>query len=375
MRIGYDAKRLYCNFTGLGNYSRSLLRNLNTYHKEMDYYLYTPKIKAAPDTQFFLDHPEYTTYVSKALFKSYWRSFSMTKQLKKDRLDLYHGLSHEIPVNIHKTAIKSIVTVHDLIFKVHPETYSPIDQFTFDLKYRNSCKRADRIIAISENTKKDLIKFYDIASDKIDVVYQSCAPLFFEESNRNVASTLFKEYNLPSVYMLSVGTVEARKNLKVVIEAYRYLSADLKLPLVIVGKGKKYKNEIKALIQELGLSNKIIWMDNLKDNHSLKALYQNAQLLVYPSFYEGFGLPVAEALLCKTPVIAAQTSSLTEAGGPNSLYIDPTDAEALAMAIKKVLLDSALRDAMKQKGFSYAIKNFSPETTANQTVNSYNKLR
>lgn len=372
MKIGYDAKRLYGNFTGLGNYSRSLLINLQHYHPENDYYLYTPKIKDSPYTHFFEQHPDYTTHQPNTRFKSWWRWCSMIKQLKKDQLDLYHGLSHEIPLNMQQTPIRTIVTIHDLIFNVYPNTYPPIDRWIFNLKCQHSCKTADRIIAISEHTKKDIIKFYGIQADKIDVVYQSCSPLFFEKEEAASIGN-FQQFKIPSRYLLSVGTVERRKNLEIIIEAYAYLKKDFQLPLVIVGKGKKYKDKIKALIQKQGLSSMVYWIENLKDNRILKSLYQNAELLVYPSLYEGFGLPVAEALLCKTPVIAAKTSSLPEAGGPHSQYIAPHNAKAWAAAITNVLSDSSLREQMMSKGYTYATAHFSPKTTANQTIKTYQK--
>lgn len=374
MRLGYDAKRLFCNFTGLGNYSRTLLKNLAAYYSDNDYFLYTPKIKQNTETDFFVDNPAYQTYVSSALIKSLWRTYGMVSQLKKDDIELYHGLSHEIPVNIQKSNIKSVVTMHDLIFKVYPHTFPAFDRAMYDSKFKNSCINSDRIIAISQSTKNDIVKFYDINPDKIDVVYQSCAPLYYEnEVSVEESQSLLKKLNLPSEYLLYVGSVEERKNLKVIINAYAHLSADFKIPLVVVGRGTKYKEEVLKLIAELGVEKHIIWLNNFASNNDLKTLYQNAQAMIYPSRYEGFGLPVAEALLCKTPAITTNISSLPEAGGPHSLYIDPDNAEELSVAIERVTSDTELRGRMIENGYKYAMDNFTSKVATDRTVQSYKK--
>ncbi len=370
MRIGYDAKRLFCNFTGLGNYSRALLHNLGNYYPENAYFLYTPKLKKTKESQAFLQNPLYHAFVSKARFNSFWRSYSIINQLIKDKIDLYHGLSHEIPLTIHKSNIKSIVSIHDLIFKIYPYTYPFIDRAFYNFKFRYSCKNSDRVIAVSKSTKKDIVKFYDIDSSKIDVVYPSCAPLYFDNNEDN---SIFEQEKIPKNYLLYVGSVEQRKNLKTIIKSYSFLSDDYKIPLVVVGKGKKYKEEVKKMIKNEGLDNLVIWFKRLSNNYHLKALYKNALALIYPSLYEGFGLPVAEALLCKTPVITSNVSSLPEAGGPDSLYIYPTNAEQLAAAIEKVLSDTALRKKMTRKGYLYAMENFTGKKNAENTIKSYNK--
>ncbi|MBC8147160.1 MAG: glycosyltransferase family 4 protein [Bacteroidetes bacterium] len=371
MRIGFDAKRLYCNFTGLGNYSRTLLKNLGEFYPDNEYFLYTPKIKISPETKFFLESSDYQTHLCTSFFKSFWRSYSIVDQLKKDKIELYHGLSHELPVNIHKSKIKSIVTIHDLIFKQYPQNYPAFDRKVYDLKFKNSCIHADRIIAISNSTKNDIIKFYNINPDKIDVVHQSCNPIYFEETESDESAAVLQQYNIPDEYLLYVGSVEKRKNLKALIEAYQKLPSDVKVPLVIVGKGKKYKEEIKELIKVSGIGKLIIWIDNLQSNHHLQSVYQNSLALIYPSFYEGFGLPVIEALLSKTPVITSNVSSLPEAAGPNSFCIDPNNSEEIADAIKQVLSNYELRENMKIEGYKYAMENFAAQIVTKKMIESY----
>ncbi len=373
MRIGFDAKRLYCNFTGLGNYSRTLLRSLQENFPNDEYFLYTPKVKKVSETDFFLDNSSFHTVVSKAPLKALWRSYSMNEQLQNDGIDLYHGLSHEIPFGIRKSNVKSIVTIHDLIFKIYPKTYPAFDRKLYEVKFKYSCENADRIIAISESTKRDIVRLYNTNPDKIDVVYQSCSPLYFKEEEDLDPSIVTRKYNLPKEYLLSVGSVEERKNLKLIINSYQYLEKAKWIPLVVIGNGKKYKEEVLELIQSLGLEKMVIWPDRVS-NQELKAIYQAAQALVYPSFYEGFGLPVAEALLCKTPVITSNVSSLPEAGGPNSIYIDPNSAQDLAKAIARVLSDEELKMKMISEGYTYAINKFSSKNTSQAVMNSYKKV-
>ena len=374
MKIGFDSKRLYCNFTGLGNYSRSLVKNLQSLYSENEYFLYSTHIQKTPETTFFYDNINFKTYLAKTVFKSYWRSFSILNQLKKDGVQLYHGLSNELPVNLEKHNIKSIVTIHDLIFKVLPKTYPLIDRNIYDFKFRKACLQADKIIAISNSTKTDIVNFYGINPDKIEVIYQSCSPLFYKPLDQKVNISLTEKYNLPNQYLLSVGSVEKRKNLKLIIESYQYLDPKHKIPLVIIGKGRQYKIEVLDLISLKGLKNKVIWITDLKDNIVLREIYQNATALIYPSFYEGFGLPIVEALLSKTPVITSNISSLPEAGGPNSLYVNPNSSKDLAHAITRVLNDTELQNTMINEGFKYAKQMFSPNRITKQLEKCYKEI-
>jgi glycosyltransferase involved in cell wall biosynthesis len=373
MRIGFDAKRLYSNFTGLGNYSRSLVRNLQRLYPDHEYLLYTPKLIQSPETNFFADSSDFRTFLAKGVLKSYWRSFSIVDQLKKDGIDLYHGLSNEIPRNLNKTHIKSIVTVHDLIFKVLPDTYPFFDRQIYDIKFRNSCLKADRIIAISNSTRSDIIQYYGVNPDKIEVIYQSCNPLFYQTTSKEENNHLLQKYDIPEEFLLFVGSVEKRKNLRLILEAYQHLKPAFRIPLVVIGGSRGNKDEILNMIASHKLEKLVHWISDLRDNYSLQALYQRAMALVYPSFYEGFGLPVAEALLSKTPVITSNVSSLPEAGGPASVYIDPHNSEELADAIARVLSDTALRNTMIRDGYNHAMEHFTPEHVTHELVKCYDK--
>ncbi len=374
MRIGFDSKRLFNNFTGLGNYSRSLVKNLHEYYPENKYHLYTPKFKNRSETSYFLDNSSFQTYDAKVAFKSFWRSYSIIQQLKKDEIDLYHGLSNEIPFSLKKSNIQSVVTIHDLIFKVLPETYSQINRKIYDFKFRNSCLSANRVIAISESTKNDIVRFYNIDPEKIEVIYQSCNPIFYKKTEKEESIEILNQHKIPSEYLLFVGSIEERKNLNLIIEAYQKLKEEFRIPLVVIGRDKGYRKNILKLVEEYKLGKKVIWISNLNDNDELRVIYQKAMMLIYPSFYEGFGLPVAEALISKTPVITSNVSSLPEAGGPNSYYVDPNNPEELAHGITQVLINTELRETMIDRGYQYACKQFSPDQVTKQLVDCYGRV-
>jgi glycosyltransferase involved in cell wall biosynthesis len=373
MIIGFDAKRLYGNFTGLGNYSRAIVQNLQRFHPDHQYHLYTTTIQRTPETEPFLQNPGLRTYVAQDRLKAYWRSFAINEQLKQDGIQLFHGLSNEIPMSLAGSGIKSVVTIHDLIFKTLPHTYPLVDRTIYDWKFKNSCRKADRIIAISESTKRDIVRFYDIPPEKIEVIYQQCNPLFYQPADEATTRSIIERYQLPSEFLLYVGSIEKRKNLANIVRAYRHLPHDHQLPLVVVGRrnDSPYRKEVNALIGATGLEGRVLWITDLEDNLALQSLYHQASILVYPSQYEGFGLPVAEALLSGTPVVTSNVSSLPEAGGPASLFINPESPAAIAGAISKILDDPDLRNSMVEAGQQYARQTFNPERVTQQLIDCY----
>lgn len=374
MRIGFDAKRLYNNFTGLGNYSRTLVNDLHTHYPGEELHLYSPKIRHSPETDFFLNQPDLHTHLHSGFGSAYWRTFSIKKDLKKDGIELYHGLSHEIPVGIQHTPIKSVVTIHDIIYKTYPDMFPAIDRLIYDRKFRYSCKHADKIIAISECTKNDIIRYFGTPADKIEVIYQAINPIFYRMQDAEEARQTVDSYRIPEDFLLYVGSINSRKNLLSVVKAYALLPSDLQIPLVIIGKGGQYKDEVLKYAASRQLMSKLILIDNLHDSKTLQAFYQRAKLFVFPSVYEGFGLPVTEALLSKTPVLTSNQSSLPEAGGPAPVYVSPYDIEAIAEGITHTLCDTAARAKMIEAGFEYARQKFDPRTLITQVHDLYKQL-
>ncbi len=369
MKIGFDAKRLYCNFTGLGNHNRTTLAGLLRQFPEHEYHLYTPRIVENEETRFFLEHEKAHTHRPGLLPGGLWRSFAIPGRLKADGIELYHGMSNELPVNIRSAGVKSVVTIMDLIFKVYPQTYHWIDRRIYDLKFSRAARQAEAVVAISEATKRDLVRFYGIAEEKTEVIYPVCNEVFLTEGKEEKPLP----FDLPESYFLYVGSVIERKNLALLVQAYRLLPQSCRLPVLVVGNGRKYKAHVMELLGRHGLNEYFRWFHNLHDNRQLKQLYQNATALIYPSVYEGFGLPVAEAHFCRTPVITSNVSSLPEAAGPHAMTIDPDEAGALAEAIRFLLDNEAARKEMAEKSHAFAWRQFHPRKLTDQLMALYSK--
>ncbi len=336
MNIGFDAKRAFHNGTGLGHYSRKL-------------------------------------------FSSAWRSSWVKKDLQKCKIDLYHGLSHEIPVGINKTGIRSVVTIHDLVHERHPEQYNAIDVRIYSKKFRYACAHADKVIAISEQTKRDIIEIYKTPEEKITVCYQSCNPAFGKEVSEEAKRKVKEQYGLPEQYFLYVGSIIERKNLLNICKAIFILRNELNIPLVVLGDGSKYKEQVKDYIKQNGLENRIVFLSESPSARSspsfqsgvdFPAIYQSAVTMIYPSFFEGFGIPVLEALWSKLPVITSNVSCLPEAGGDAAYFVDPGSAEEIAAGMKKIYSDKAIVELMVEKGWRHAQK-FTPEKCAASVMNVY----
>lgn len=370
-RLGFDAKRLFNNFTGLGNYSRTLLYNLGQYFPDNAYFLYSPAVKDNAETHYFLTSPSYNLKTPKWMPGAYWRTTGLKGKLQKDKIHLYHGLSHEIPLGITKTGIPSVVTIHDLLYKHFPQQYSLPDRKIYDFKFKYACEHADRIVAISEATKQDIVHFFDIPEDKITVIYQTCHDRFMQERSPRTLATVKEKYKLPEQYLLYVGSVVERKNLLGIVKGIALLPKDLQFPLVVVGGRSEYQRKVEAFIAKAGLAKQVLFISpTFKD---LSALYQQAKIFLYPSFAEGFGIPVLEALYSKVPVITSNCSSLPEAAGPGAYLVDPHLPEDIATGIEKILTNSTYRDQLIQNGFEHA-QQFKGEHLVRQMMHLYEDL-
>lgn len=370
MILGFDAKRFFHNKTGLGNYSRDLIRILVQYHPENSYLLYNPKPKKIDripvDGKIIIEHlPE--SKKDKKL-SSLWRLFSISTQIKKDKVDLYHGLSGEIPMGLNKSQVKTVVTIHDLIFMRYPNLYSFFDRKIHYYKFKYAANKADLVIAISKQTKKDIITYLKINPHKIKVIYQGCAPIFKEEIPAEFIEFTRNKYLLPTKFILNVGTIEKRKNVLSVIKAIK----EIDIQLVIIGKKTAYFNEINTFISENKLQNKVIFLENV-ELKELASIYRMASVFIYPSVFEGFGIPIIEALYSKTPVITSKGGCFSEAGGENSIYIDALNTEEIKVKLEEVLANPEKREAMKQKGHEF-VQKFNDENIATEWIETYHEV-
>lgn len=361
MRIGFDAKRAFNNRRGLGNYSRDTIRILSEQLPYNQYFMFTPKVNQdifsgfASNCQTVLPH----TFFSKQ-FSSLWRTFGICSDIGVQKIEVFHGLSHELPYGIEKLHLRKIVTMHDLIFLKFPHLYPLIDRILYKNKYLHSCKIADTIIAISEQTKCDLVELANIDEHKIEVVYQGCNRIFQQKVDENVKEQIRQKYHLPKTFMIHVGAIEKRKNQEVILKAMHVGKIDY--PLVLVGGATLYLDELRSYIHQHQLDSKVFILTNVPTN-DLPALYQSASLFLYPSIFEGFGIPLLEALWSGIPVIAATGSCLEESGGSSSHYVAPHDIDNWAYEINKVLEDTELRIKMTQHNQAHLMQ-FTDEAIA-----------
>jgi glycosyltransferase involved in cell wall biosynthesis len=373
MKIGFDAKRAVQNNTGLGNYSRYIIEILSEYYPDNDYILFAPKQKENSRLQTIISKENisfvYPEGISKS-FSSLWRTYGIKKDLRKQEITVFHGLSNELPVGIEKTGIKTIVTIHDLIFLRYPQYYKPVDRIIYRRKFERACKKADKIIAVSECTKRDIVSFFGIPDEKIEVVYQGCHPDFRKKVSGEKKTTVAHRYNLPSRFVLYVGSIEPRKNLLLTVKALKHIPADIHL--VAIGKPTPYQSEVKKYALEAGMKNRLHILNNVPFE-DLPAIYQSANLFVYPSFFEGFGIPVIEALSSEIPVIAATGSCLEEAGGADSVYVSPYDEKELSEKIMEVLTGESLRNKMIAAGKIY-MERFDEKRIAEQLMQIYQSI-
>ena len=368
MKIAFDAKRMLNNPTGLGNHARILLNALMRDYAENEYQLFTPR---ARDEFFHQLHGEFAMHFPQTQWAQslhpWWRSYGITADLLSAKADLYHGISNELPLNIHRTNIKTVVTIHDLIFLKHTEQYPWLDRQFYILKTKYAARHAHAIIAVSEETKQDLIKYYAVPSEKIHVIYQSVDQKFYDQISLDEKTIVAKRYNLPRKYILNVGSFFPRKNQLRLIEAFDLIKDYIVEALVLVGNSGGMVADIQKQIVDKKLEHRVHIITNIS-NADLPAVYQASSLFVFPSLFEGFGAPVLEAQASGVPVIATRGGAIGEAAGSHSAFVDPNDSDGIAEKIRLVLKGETLRSTMITSGILHAQtmtdKKFAADTSA-----------
>ena len=372
MNIGYDAKRAFNNNTVLGNYSRMLISGQCAIAPHAQIVLYTPRV-AAQHKAWAATLPNariITPQFPYSLCPSLWRTAAESLSIKRHDITLFHGLSHELPLFLpHK--VKSIVTMHDLIVWRFPHYFSLPDRLIHKAKQRYACNKATAIVAISEQTKQDLVEIMHVDPSRIEVIYQSCDPIFWQPTSAQQVEQTLQKYKLPAQYVVCVGTVEERKNQLSVIQALQHIPTDI--ALVMVGRSRgKYGKSVEQAIASLPNSRKVVWLTNASFA-DFPALYRGAIASIYMSHFEGFGIPVLESLCCGTPVLTSNCSSMPEAGGEAALYASPSDPEAIATQLLRIISDTDLQKNLRQKAEAHCRK-FAPQKVANDMHQLYCKL-
>lgn len=369
MRIAYDAKRAFCNNTGLGNYSRTITSGIAAHHPDVDLLLLTPARKD-PHRDHCAGLPNVVAIEPQGIwraFKSLWRTIG--GGLRACSPNIFHGLSQELPLMI-PSGVKSVVTIHDMMPWRYPANFPLFDRIVYKLKVRHACHVADRIVAVSAQTSQDIGTFLNVKEDKISIVYQSCEAIFRKEISIQQRAEARNRYKLPKRYLICVGTIEKRKNQATLVKAMKKTDGDISL--VIVGRKTKYYAEVDAEIKKYGLNDRVLIIDNARFE-DFPALYAEADAAVYTSVFEGFGIPILEAMSCGTPVVTSNCSSMPEVGGEAALYADPHNPDDIAEKINRLLHNKTLRDDMISKGKEQALS-FHPDKITDDLFNLYSTL-
>lgn len=357
-RFGYDKKTGLPIRVGSSVYCFELLVNLNRIDKENNYLIYLPQAptKDMPKTG---ENWKYKVISAKKAWTLTSLSYEFLK--KQTKPDVFFSPTHYLPFFAPS---KSVVSILDVSYLQFPQMFKPKDLYQLKLWGIFSIKRAKKILTISESSKSDIIKKYGLSSDKIVVVYPGIKEIANSKLQIANMDELRKRFGISKNYILFVGTLQPRKNIVRLIQAFSKLNADLQL--VIVGKkGWQYEEILKAP-EKFGIKDKVLFIDNAADE-DLPSFYKNATIFALPSLYEGFGLPVLEAMQFGCPVITSNVSSLPEAGGDAALYVDPEDVDDISKKMQKLLEDENLRKELIEKGYKQ-VKKFSWEKSARETL-------
>ena len=360
MLIGIDASRSVAQKrTGTENYSLNLIRHLLALGGDHRYRLYFNRLSPSYNLQ------PTTCNLRVMPFPRLWTHLRLSWEMARRSPDLLFVPAHVLPI-VHPR--RSVVTIHDLGYLYYPEAHRPLDRLYLDLSTRYNARAATHLIADSSATKRDLIERYGTNPDKITVVYPGYDDTVFQPVRDEKAIGAVKaKYGIAGDYILFVGTLQPRKNLIRLMEAFSNIQYPISnIQLVIAGKKGWLYREIFRRVKELGLEGSALFPGYIAAG-DLPALLSGAHLFVFPSLYEGFGLPVLEALACGTPVVCSNVSSLPEVAGDAAVLVDPLDVEGLAAALERVLSDEALQARLIERGFE-RVRKFSWERCARETL-------
>ena len=349
---------------GINWYIHNLLLNLALADQENQYTVFLGDRRFPPNSGLTLRTSWLPT--TRPLVRIVWEQLVQPFVLWQEKIDLLHSMAFVTPL---LSPCPSVITIYDLSFIIFPQSFKYLKRLYLTLLTRPSARKAKRIITISESTKRDTVRLLGVSSEKVDIVHCGVDKAFHPLPEGEIAS-FRQKHGLPERIILFVGTIEPRKNVVRLIEAYSRLR-DGQVKLVIGGaKGWLYE-EVFARVEELDLTGDVLFPGYIPPDE-LPLWYNAAELFVYPSLYEGFGLPPLEAMACGTPVLTSNVSSLPEVVGEAGLTVDPMDSEGLAEAMNQVLGDGALRQSMRERGLARAGR-FSWARAARETIEVYQR--
>ncbi len=370
-RIGVDAVRALRNGTGLGNYARGILTGLHAAAPELDLHLYSPRparseLPPVPG-QVHLPPAAWDAPMLRAL----WRTARLGRTAARDGIQLYHGLTQEIPRDLPATGIPAVVSVADLLYHTHPHLFPAIDRASYRWRYRWSARTAQAVVAISTWTADELHRAFAVPRERITVIPPARDPRFAQPIPAAELAAVRQRLGLPPRYLIAVGTLEARKRQDLLIEGVRRLDPATP-PLLLVGRDGGLAATLRNRIERDHLAERVRLLDTVTAA-DLPAVLQGADLACYISSAEGFGMPIIEAMSAGVPVIAATGPHLRDAGGQAARYVDPTDPEALAEAITTLHTDPDLADRHRAAGRAHA-DTFDPLPLAKRLLAVYDAV-
>lgn len=301
-----------------------------------------------------------------------WKQISLPTALKQDRVDVFHSLTSTIPF---RRPCPTVVTFCDLFHEVYPELVPPRIRRKMHLAYRHAARRAERIIAISGNTKQDIVKYYKTPADKISVVYPGVNPFYMspaDDSGTSQNMSMLAGYGVKRPYLLHVGGLTENRNIDGILDALVILRCTHpEVSLVLVGRAF-WGFDLASRLAEKHLRDSVVHIKYLP-NEDLRVLYNQAETLLLPSFCEGFGMPILEAMACGTPVVTSNMGAMPEAAGEAGLLVNPREATAIAEGVARILEDEKLKQALTTKGLEHAAR-FTWKSNAEQTIKVYRSL-
>lgn len=369
MHVGFDITPLAGQRTGVGNYCHYLLKGLLRL-AEGEITGFSASL-APPCLNGFESLPvRRLTVPTRGLYKS-WEWFRRPRiDTLMPGIDVYHATNYFLPP---ARKARRVVTFHDLAFVKRPDLCSPKISGLFARLSGRFAGEADAVIACSESTRNDAIELLGAEPGKVVVAYEAVDEDFKPVERAEAAGLLEKRHHIKQPYLLFVGTLEPRKNLPALIEAFAGLAKDIPHTLVLAGGAGWGSAPVFGAIEKFGLNERVICTGFVSPHSDLALFYSAADAFVFPSLYEGFGLPLLEAMACGCPIAAANTSSVPEVAGPAALYFDPADPADIAGAVWKVLEDVSLRYSLVAHGLVQAAK-FSWENCARATLDVYRRV-
>ena len=374
MRIGLDGKILTLRAGGTGRYAinltRAMLAEAAAHRPDIEFVVLTGPQTSREVMEEFRGRCEECFLGAKS---SVIRSLTLVPAaLRRLRVDVFHGMDH-VGIPLVGRSGKYVVTVHDVIPLILPETFTPRHRLVVRLALARVRRKADLVVVPSHAVKRDVVRRVGLPENRVVVTHEGCEPRFRPVRSAAARRDVAARYGLPPRYVLAVGTLEPRKNLTTLLEAFARLrldgEVDADLRLVLAGARGWLDEPIFATVRSLGLEDAVRFT-GFVDDADLPAVYSGAALFVFPSLHEGFGLPLLEAMACGVPVVTSNISSMPEVAGDAAVLVDPRDTDGLAAAIARLLRDEALRDRLREAGIARA-RQFSWEATARRTLDAY----